>query len=125
MQDIIEKDHEEVTLEYFINYIKERKEELDCIDRLKSMLLVSENDGKEEASLKRIFKKIGEIFIKYFSVNWIFGGRLRYKLSHLKFRHKMLRRLKNPELFTYLKSFPKKNTAKSVDFSASVFHFSD
>jgi len=104
LEEMIQKEHQHVILENFIAYIDERKESLDCIDRLKNMLVITENDSTEEASYKALFKQIGVIFIKYFSVNWIFSGRLKYKKAHLAFRYKMLRRLKNPELFTYLKT---------------------
>jgi len=106
--DIVERDKENVTLEEFQQYISERKEAVDCIERFKEMLIVSKSDSEKEGAFKRIFKKSGIIFIKYFSVNWIFHGRVTYKESHLYFRHKMLRRLNNPHLFTYLKSFAKK-----------------
>jgi hypothetical protein len=108
LNDIVSEDHQNVLVESFVKYINERKESIDCIDRLKNMLIVSDKDNEEEAAYKMIFKKIGEIFIKYFSVNWIFSGRLTYKQAHVDFRFKMLRRLRNPELFTHLKSFVKR-----------------
>ena len=108
LNDIIHRDHKTIEIESFISYIQARKETIDCIERIKQMLIVTENDDEEEAAFKTIFKKIGEIFIKYFSVNWIFGGRLTYKQAHVAFRFKMLRRLRNPELFTHLKSFVKR-----------------
>jgi hypothetical protein len=67
------------------------------------------DDSAQLAAFKRIYKRIGEIFIKFYSVNWIFNGRLNYKDAHLKFRNRMLRRLKNPDSFNHIKSFSKKN----------------
>jgi hypothetical protein len=107
--DIIKRDCEtSLTLEEFREYINERKELVDCMDRFKEMLIPSKKDSQKQSSFKKIFKEGGIIFIKYFSVNWIYHGRVTYKEAHLYFRHKMLRRLQNPELFTYLKSFSKK-----------------
>jgi hypothetical protein len=66
----------------------------------------AKSDTEKEMEFKNILKKLGEIFIKNFSVNWIFSGKMTYKEAHLKFRFKMLRRIRNPELFTYLKLHP-------------------
>jgi len=108
LDEIIRKDHSNILAERFISYINERKESIDCIERLKNLLIQREDDDEEEAAFKSIFKKLGEIFIKYFSVNWIYSGRLTYKQAHVDFRFKMLRRLRNPENFTYLKAAVKK-----------------
>jgi len=62
-----------------------------------------QEDSKEVAAVKRGFAEVGEVFIKNFSVNWAFHSRVFHKEAHLKFRYKMLRRVRNPELFTYLK----------------------
>jgi hypothetical protein len=101
--DIITNGREAVTLDEFTSYINENKEKIDTIERFQQALVVGEEDDEKDAGIKRIFREIGIIFIKYFSVNWVFSGRLTYKIEHLKFQAKMLRRLKNPELFTYLK----------------------
>jgi hypothetical protein len=103
IEDFVKRHNFKVCPKAFKVYISERKEVLDCIERLKNMLTISHTDSEEEVEFKLLFKYIGEVFIKYFSVNWIFNGRMTYKQSHLYFRFKMLRRLKNPELFTYLK----------------------
>jgi len=104
--DILKKHGDSVTLKQFSEFIKNKKEDVDCIERFKAMLMIKIGDSSSEKTFKSIFLDIGEIFIKYFSVNWIYNGRLTYKESHLNFRFKMLRRLRNPELFTYLKSNP-------------------
>jgi len=64
------------------------------------MVTIDTNDEEEIRNIKCLFKEMAEIFIKYFSVNWIFSGRLQYKKEHLKYRFNLLRRLRNPELFT-------------------------
>jgi len=65
-------------------------------------LLPEKNENPMITKFKRLFQVISEIFIKYFSVNWIFDSKVQYKQAHLKFRFKILRRIQNPELFTYL-----------------------
>jgi hypothetical protein len=87
----------------FKMYIKEKKNLLDGIDSFRAMLLKTNEDSKEVLQYKSMFQKLCEIFIKYFSANWICSGKLTYKMEYLKFRHKMLRRVQNPELFTYIR----------------------
>jgi len=94
---------EEVKLSEFHDYIGKAKETIEGIDTFRALLLVKQGDEKKVASFKTIFRNIAEIFIKYFSVNWIFSGRMMNKKVHLQFRFKMLRRVQSPELFTYLK----------------------
>jgi len=85
-------------------YIRERKEKVNSIDSLKRLLIVMEGDTPEEQEYKLLFKDVSIIFLKYFSANWIYGGKLMHKKDHLRFRFKMLRRIQDPEHFTYLKS---------------------
>jgi len=106
LEDLVKR--EGVNMEEFLNYLNSKKDSIDSIQSLKEMLIVYEDDDLPTRSYKVLFKEIGIIFIKYFSVNWIFNGRLTYKEAHLKFRFKMLRRLKNPELFTHIKAFSRK-----------------
>jgi len=92
-----------VTTSGFLDWIEEHKTRINSISALRSLLLITEDDSPEVKSYKKIFQQLGEIFIKYFSVNWIFNGRISNKLVHLKYRFRMLRRIRNPESFTYLK----------------------
>jgi len=94
---------EQVKLNEFVDYIGKAKETIEGIDTFRALLLAKPNDEKKAASFKTIFRTIAEIFIKYFSVNWIFSGRMSNKKVHLQYRFKMLRRVQSPELFTYLK----------------------
>jgi len=94
---------EGISVNEFVKFISTAKEGIEGIETFRALLLVKEGDDKKTAAYKRVFQSIGEIFIKSFSVNWIFSGRMANKQAHLKFRFKMLRRIKSPELFTYLK----------------------
>jgi len=93
----------------FLTYISKVKESIDSIQSFRSLLLVREDDPADVVAFKKAFAAIGEVFIKYFSVNWIFSGRITHKDTHLKFRFKMLRRIQHPEFFTYLKQGYQKN----------------
>ena len=65
--------------------------------------MIRQIDSFEQQELKKVFSLIGEVFIKDVSVNWIFAARIKYKKAYLKFRFKVLRRIKNPEFLTYLR----------------------
>lgn len=102
LEDLARK--EGITPADFIHYVATYKECTDSIGGLRSLLLVTENDAEETCVYKRVFQALCEIFLKYFSVNWIFSGKMNNKLLHLNLRFKMLRRVQNPEYFTYLTS---------------------
>jgi len=109
LDSVLEKNNIQQKHKEFIAYICKVKESIDSIQSFRSLLLITENDTDDMIAYKRAFAAIGEIFIKYFSVNWIFSGRITHKDTHLKFRFKMLRRIQNPEFFTYLKQVHQRN----------------
>jgi hypothetical protein len=92
-----------VDYEEFVEYAKGLKDHIQTINTFREVLLIEENDSETEKCFKKLLQLAAEVFIKYFSVNWIFSGKLVYKLEYLKFRGKMLRRVQNPEAFTYIK----------------------
>lgn len=103
----------EVVLHDFVSFVNQAKGNIGGISSLRSLLVIDEkSDAKQIVIFKRIFKMIAEVFIKYFSVNWITHGRLTHKLVYLKFRAKMLRRIQNPELFTYVRKRELKSNPK-------------
>lgn len=95
--------NQNLTPREFQKCVSDKKISMCNINNLREMLTELCNDTEKERLFKRVFKQIAEIFIKYFSVNWIFHGKLKHKETHLKYRFKMLRRIQRPELFTYLK----------------------
>jgi len=95
--------NENVQLKGFINYVQSIKENLDGLSHFRSALLELPNDSNTLKAYKKLFRLISEVFIKFFSVNWIFHSKIFHKEAHLKFRFKMLRRIQSPELFTYMK----------------------
>ena len=94
---------EEKEIEYkdFQRFVNKAKEKIKGILSFRSVLMTHEDDSPKAKALKEIFKAIGVVFIKYFSVNWIFHGKILHKKAHLNFRFKMLRRIQSPELFTF------------------------
>jgi len=95
---------ERVRIEELRTFISNEKERIDGISSFRRLLLPNESDEAKVIAFKNILKEMSVIFIKYFSVNWIFSGRLRDRLAHLKCRYKMLRRILDPCHFTYLKN---------------------
>jgi len=102
LEPMLEK--EGLHLKDFIDYISQNKVTIEGLHKFRSLLLTFEDDSHQIKAFKKVFRQIGEVFIKNFSVNWIYHGRVQYKEAHLKFRFKMLRRIRQPELFTYLKA---------------------
>jgi len=94
-----------VNIEDFQDYIHKKRDLIDSIDSLRTLLLIGQNDDEVMMGYKKIFQEISITFIKYFSVNWIFQGKMSHKQAHLKARYKMLRRVQNPLYFTYFKDF--------------------
>jgi hypothetical protein len=92
-----------VDIKEFKYHINEKKNKLDGIDQFRDMLLIQPEDDQRTITYKKLFQKLSEIFIKFFSVNWICSGRLNYKMEYIKVRYKVLRRVRNPELFTYVR----------------------
>ena len=95
---------EHITSNTFQKFAQHAKKSILGIDSFRNTLLIKTEDSEESAACKRIFQKIAEIFIKYFSVNWIFTAKIMHKLVYLKYRYKILRRVQNPEFFTYMKA---------------------
>lgn len=108
LEEILKRNNFNVSIEEFNQFVEANKEVVDSIERFKNMMLITKEDPPKLAACKQIFRLMGEVFIKYFSVNWIFSSKIVHKQPHLQFRFKLLRRLRNPELFTYLKPFSKK-----------------
>lgn len=98
-EDLSEKD--------FLEFVEKARCEINGLFNFRRVLLPTEKDSREIIASKRVFVLISEVFIKFFSVNWIFNGKVIHKLTHLHYRFKMLRRIKCPELFTYIRT-PKK-----------------
>jgi len=84
------------------------KKNVNCIKSLRDLLLIMENDNEEMGVFKRLFQELCKIFMKFFSVNWIYNSKIMDKLKYLKYRGKITRRIQNPLKFTYLESFVEK-----------------
>ena len=92
-----------INVPQFMATMKLKKETTNSMASFRKLLIAEDEGNEVERTQIKLFKELSVIFIKYFSVNWIYSGRLLHKRAHLKFRFKMLRRIENPEYFTYLK----------------------
>jgi len=89
-----------IRLSEFDKFVLQKKKSLTSLESFKEILTISKADSGKERIFKEIFRRAAVVFVKYFSVNWIFSGKLQYKDIHLKYRFKMLRGIQNPELFS-------------------------
>lgn len=97
--------YHQLDLHTFQSILASQKEKINCIKNLRELLIIKETDNKEMAAVKTVFKGICEVFLRLFSVNWIYHSKVGNRKAHLTYRFKILRRIKNPECFTYLESF--------------------
>jgi len=97
----------EIDPETFRKFIRSRKSKINCIKQLRKALLPVQEDTLAISILKVIFKEITIVFLKFFAPNWIYNSKISDKYAHLKYRFKILRRVRNPEHFTYLHGFEK------------------
>lgn len=103
LMPLIQRD--DVNIVEFRRFIEDGRGHIDGISSFRRLLLGEHTEGPKITVFKKILQEIAVIFIKYFSVNWIYHGKLKNKSTHLMFRFKILRRVMNPEYFTYLKTF--------------------
>ena len=88
----------------FVHYALSMRDFIQNIETFRDSMLRNEYEGKQKEDYKEFFRKAAEIFVKYFSVNWIFSGKMVYKMEYLKMRGTLLRKIRNPDSFTHLKS---------------------
>ena len=92
----------------FQKHVHAQLKTIDSLHSVRSLFYVESDNSKTTAVFKRVFQEVSIVFIKYFSVNWIYQGKMSHKEAHLRSRFKMLRRVKEPEFFTYFKEFSKR-----------------
>ena len=89
----------------FLNFIKKKKKSANCIKKLREILPSGANQGAPNYAEKLAFQELCVVFLKFFCANWLFNSKIDNKTAHLAYRFKILRRIKNPDHFTYLKDF--------------------
>ncbi len=94
-----------ITIKDFQDYIEKKKKSANCIKQLRNMLPLGEDPRDPDLDFKKAFQQICIVFLKFFCVNWLYSSKIAEKIAHLKYRFKIMRRIKNPQHFTYLKDF--------------------
>jgi len=102
-------------VQMFRQLLKAKKRSTISIKSFRDLLLINDNDSETARIVKALFQRSCEMFLKHFSVNWIYNSKLNDKQKYLKYRMKLLRRVQNPEQFTYLESFSTKKSRNSIE----------
>jgi len=102
LEEIIKEKN--VSWKGFVQYAHSMRDFIQNIETFRDSMLRNEYETQQRVDYKEIFRRAAEVFMKYFSVNWIFSGKMLYKMEYLKIRGTLLRRIKNPSSFTFLKS---------------------
>ena len=89
----------------FLNFIKKKRKSANCIKKLREMLPCKWNQSAPNYAEKVVFQELCIVFLKFFAVNWLWNSKIDNKTTHLIYRFKILRRIKDPDHFTYLKDF--------------------
>jgi hypothetical protein len=101
-----------LTLSKFYSILKLKKSNVNCISNLRQVLVQEQEDSDEIKAFKVLFQKACTVFLKFFSVNWIYNSKLTEKSKYLRYRGRLLRRVQDPAKFTYLEEFKEKKVHK-------------
>ena len=105
-----------LSYERFRQILNCKKRNVNCIRGLRCLLLEDKRDSEEMRQWKAMFQRCCEVFLKYFCVNWIWNSKIGDRLRHLRYRGKILRRVRNPEQFTNLESFARSSYWRRKNF---------
>src|SRR4051794_2457375 len=62
-------------VEEFRTFIRKKKFAIVGVENFKSLILPSKLDNSRVMNFKMLFKQLAIVFIKYFSVNWIYNSK--------------------------------------------------
>ncbi len=100
-------------LQLFRQTLVPQKRKTNCIKNFRELLVIDESQDSEELkTFKGLFQEACRVFLKHFWVNWIYNSKVEDKPKYLTYRGRLLRRIENPELFTYLETFSGKKSKK-------------
>jgi len=100
----------QVDWDEFLAFAKHARDAIQNAETMRDSFLIRIEDSERQIAIKRLFQKAAEIFIKYFSINWIFSGKLIYKQVYVQARGDLLRKILKPETLSSLSS-PKSQTS--------------
>ncbi|CAD8055500.1 unnamed protein product [Paramecium primaurelia] len=82
-----------------VNFLKNKKNSMTNIKQLRDLWL----DGGKNAEYNRVFRIISQLFLKTQAVSYVYNSRISNTQWHLKYRYNLLRALKEPENFKFIK----------------------
>ncbi len=94
-----------VKMSKFLRFVRAKENSANCIRKLREMPPIQSDMNRPDFRLRQVFQEISIIFLKFFCVNWLYNSKIDGKIIHLHYRFKILRRVKDPDNFTYLKEF--------------------
>ncbi|CAD8062212.1 unnamed protein product [Paramecium sonneborni] len=83
----------------FVNFLKNKKNQMTNIKQLRDLWV----DGGKNAEFNRVFRIISQQFLKTQAVSYVYNSRISNTQWHLKYRFNLLRALKEPENFKFIK----------------------
>ncbi len=87
----------QIDWDQFLDFAKTARDAIQNIETLRDSLIIKPEDSENEATFKKLFQKAGELFIKNYSLDWIFSGKLIYKEVYVRARDDLLKKILNPE----------------------------
>jgi hypothetical protein len=86
----------------FRHFVEEVRDNLVNLETFRKIISIDQSDDSKVVAFKKLFVKGAVIFIKYFSVNWIFDSKVVYKQMYLRFRGTLLRGVLDPSKLTLI-----------------------
>ncbi|CAD8058986.1 unnamed protein product [Paramecium primaurelia] len=87
--------------EEFVTILKDKKNQMTNIKQLRELWV--ETNQEKSQQFNKAFRIFSEYFLKQQSVSYIYNSRIANTGWHLKYRYNLLRALKEPENFKYIK----------------------
>ncbi|CAD8071643.1 unnamed protein product [Paramecium sonneborni] len=96
---IVQKVMQKNRYDDLVNFLKNKKNSMTNIKQLRDLWV---NSGKN-AEYNRVFRIISQLFLKTQAVSYVYNSRISNTQWHLKYRFNLLRALKEPENFKFIK----------------------
>lgn len=89
-----------MTFSSFMAILRARKRRINSIADLRSFWLES-----EEEDFPKIARILSNIFLRFYSLEYIFNSRISNYAGHVKYRGRLVEALQNPHNFTSIKQY--------------------
>lgn len=89
-----------MTFSSFMSTLRSRKRRINSIADLRSFWLEA-----EEEDFPKITRILSNVFLRYYSLEYIFNSRISNYAGHVKYRGRLVEALRNPKTFTSIKQY--------------------